>query len=213
MHITFFCLGKFLKWLADDQFSSMTKGSICYIKHMYIQPVSMGVDWEEIWYQMDVSTMFYFFRYCLFFFVGQLWGHVQNIPWLVILIALFHLKYHTLCLINQNQNQNWFINSIQFNVICSNLETLPILFTHVMWCFRLIVAANEVYVSLLSLHKKEVLLKGTKYYKKSNLDWPLWRSYGVHGLQPTLFDTTGVYQHSTAKRLRKLLGDWITQIW
>ncbi len=38
------CLGKFLKKLADDQCTSITKGSIYYIKHMYIQPFSMEVD-------------------------------------------------------------------------------------------------------------------------------------------------------------------------
>ncbi len=65
MQNTFFCIGKFLKWLAGDESSSITKGSIYYIKHMYIQPFSMGVDWREIWHQMDVSTMFYICRYCV----------------------------------------------------------------------------------------------------------------------------------------------------
>ena len=39
-----FCLGKFLKKFADDQCSSITKGSMYYIKHMYVQPFSMEVD-------------------------------------------------------------------------------------------------------------------------------------------------------------------------
>ena len=34
MQTTFFYLGRFLKKLADDQCSSITKGSIYYIKHM-----------------------------------------------------------------------------------------------------------------------------------------------------------------------------------
>ncbi len=55
---TFFCLGKFLKWLADDRSSFITKGSIYYIEYMHIQPVSVGVDWPEIWCLMEVSTMF-----------------------------------------------------------------------------------------------------------------------------------------------------------
>ncbi len=41
---TFFCLGKFLKKVADDQCSSIAKGSICYIKHMYVQPFSVEVN-------------------------------------------------------------------------------------------------------------------------------------------------------------------------
>ncbi len=40
---TFFCLGKFLNKLADDKCSSITKGSIYYIKHMYIKPFTAGV--------------------------------------------------------------------------------------------------------------------------------------------------------------------------
>ncbi len=48
---TFFCLRKFLMWLADDQSSSITKSGIYYIKHMYIiQPFSTEVDWQEIWH-------------------------------------------------------------------------------------------------------------------------------------------------------------------
>ncbi len=60
-----FSLGKFLKWLANDQSSSITKGSIYYIKHVYIQPFSMEVDWPEIWCLMEVSAMFYICRYCI----------------------------------------------------------------------------------------------------------------------------------------------------
>ncbi len=63
--VLFFCLGKLLKWLADDQSSSITKGSIYYINYMNIQPFSMKVDWKEIWHQMDVCSMFYICRYCV----------------------------------------------------------------------------------------------------------------------------------------------------
>ncbi len=45
MQTTFFYLERFLKKLVDDQYSSITKGSIYYSKHMYIQPFSMEVDW------------------------------------------------------------------------------------------------------------------------------------------------------------------------
>ena len=69
---TFFCLGKFLKWWADNLSSSMTKGRIYYIKHLYIQPFSMEVDWREIRHQMDVSNMFYICRHCVF----TLWGRL-----------------------------------------------------------------------------------------------------------------------------------------
>ncbi len=70
MQSTFFCFGKFLKWLADDQCSSTTKGSVYYIKHMHMQPCSMEVNWQEIWHQMDVSTTFYICTYWVF----TLWG-------------------------------------------------------------------------------------------------------------------------------------------
>ncbi len=48
MKITFFYLGRYLKKLADDQFSSLTKGRIYHINHMYIQPFTQVVDWPEI---------------------------------------------------------------------------------------------------------------------------------------------------------------------
>ena len=60
MQSTFFCLGKFLKWLADDQSSSIPKGSIYYIKHTYIHSFSMEVNWREFWHQMEVPTMVIF---------------------------------------------------------------------------------------------------------------------------------------------------------
>ncbi len=53
------------KKLADDQCSSVTKGSISYIKHMYAQFLSMEVDWPGIWCLMEVSVMFYICTYCV----------------------------------------------------------------------------------------------------------------------------------------------------
>ena len=40
----FFYLGRFLKNLADDQCSSITKGRIYHIKHMTIQPSTIEVN-------------------------------------------------------------------------------------------------------------------------------------------------------------------------
>ncbi len=60
------CLGKFLKWWADHQSSSITKGGIYHIKHMYIQPFTIVADWPEIWCLLEVSAMFYICRYCVF---------------------------------------------------------------------------------------------------------------------------------------------------
>ncbi len=73
MQTTFFNRGRFLKKLADDQCFSITKGSIYYIKHMYIQPnlFTTVVDWPEIWRWMEVSTMFHVFRYCVFTWYGR----------------------------------------------------------------------------------------------------------------------------------------------
>ncbi len=41
---TFFYLGRFLKKLADDQCSSITKFSIYHIKYMSIQPFTILVE-------------------------------------------------------------------------------------------------------------------------------------------------------------------------
>ncbi len=46
---TFFCLWKFMQWSADDQFSFITKGSIYYVKHMYIQ---------HLWKWIDIKRMY-----------------------------------------------------------------------------------------------------------------------------------------------------------
>ena len=44
MQTTFFYLGRFIKKLADDQCSSITKVSIYHIKHMSIQPFTMRLE-------------------------------------------------------------------------------------------------------------------------------------------------------------------------
>ncbi len=53
----------------------ITKGSIYYIKHNVHTTFYMEVDWWEIWHQMDVSTMFYICKYCVF----TLWGRMYII--------------------------------------------------------------------------------------------------------------------------------------
>ncbi len=68
---TFFYLRNFLKKLADDQCSSITKGSIYYIKGMYKQPFSMEMDWPEIGRFMEVTTVYYVCTYMRFYFVLQ----------------------------------------------------------------------------------------------------------------------------------------------
>ncbi len=76
---TFFCLGKFLMWLADDQSSSITKGSIYYIKHMYIQPFSMEVDWWEICIKWKYLQCFIFVDTVFF----TLWGGYIALSFLI----------------------------------------------------------------------------------------------------------------------------------
>ncbi len=71
MQTNFFYLGRFLKKLVDDQCSSITKGSIYHINHMYIQPFNTVVDWSEIWWLMEVSTMVYICRYYVFTWGGR----------------------------------------------------------------------------------------------------------------------------------------------
>ena len=69
LQTTFIYLGRFLKKLANDQSSSITKGSIYHVKHVYIQPCTTIVDWPEI------STVFYICRYCIF----PLWFRLSEI--------------------------------------------------------------------------------------------------------------------------------------
>ena len=68
MQGTFFCLGQFLWKLADDQRSSITKGSI--IPNMYIQPLA----WKRIDQKLDglwkCLLCFIICTYCFF----TLWG-------------------------------------------------------------------------------------------------------------------------------------------
>ncbi len=75
MQTTFFYLGRFLKKLADDQCYPIIKSSIYHINHnMYIQHFTTVADWLENWCLMEVSTMFYVYRYCVFTWDGRTLG-------------------------------------------------------------------------------------------------------------------------------------------
>ncbi len=68
MQTTFFYIERFLKKLVDYQFSSITKGSIYHIIH-YVHAYfyhSSGLTRWKIWHLMEVYTMFYIYRYCVF---------------------------------------------------------------------------------------------------------------------------------------------------
>ncbi len=69
---TFFYSGRFLKKLADDQCSSISKGSIYHINHMDMQPFTTVVSWPEIGCLMEVSTMFDICTYCIFTWDGRI---------------------------------------------------------------------------------------------------------------------------------------------
>ena len=76
LHFRFHAKYFLLPWnipekLADDQCSSITKGSIYHIKRMYIHPFTTVVDWSEMWHLMEVSTMFYICRYRGFSWYGR----------------------------------------------------------------------------------------------------------------------------------------------
>ncbi len=58
-------------WRTDDQCSSITKGSIYFMKRTYIQPATTVVDWPEIWCLMELSTMFYILQILRFYLVGH----------------------------------------------------------------------------------------------------------------------------------------------
>ena len=65
---TFFNLGRFLTKLADNQCPSITKGSIYlpYKTFVHTTFYHSTVDWPEIWHLMEVCTMFYICRCCVF---------------------------------------------------------------------------------------------------------------------------------------------------
>ncbi len=72
----FFCLWKFLRWLRSIFFHNLRQ-YLLYQTCIYIQPFGIEVDGREIWYQMDVSTVFYNYRYCVF----TLWRRPTKQKW------------------------------------------------------------------------------------------------------------------------------------
>ena len=62
---TFFSCWRFIKKLAENQCSSITKGNIYHIKHIHTT-FTMVVDWPEIECSMEVFTMFDICTYFLF---------------------------------------------------------------------------------------------------------------------------------------------------
>ncbi len=114
MQSTFFYLGKFLKWWADDQSSSIPKGSIYCIKHMHIQPFSMEADWQEIWHQMDVSAMFYICRHCIFTW----WGRYGR--WAIKTIKSKWQNHHIFKNFPQNFFWNIYIQASPLTVLISS---------------------------------------------------------------------------------------------
>ncbi len=64
--------GRVLKKLADDQCSSITNGSTYHSNQVYIQLLTMGVDWPKIGCQMEVSIVFAICTYCIFTLYGRM---------------------------------------------------------------------------------------------------------------------------------------------
>ncbi len=131
MQTTFLYLGRFLKKLADDQYSSIFKGSIYHIKHMLIQPLTMGVDWPEIACLMEVSTMFNICRYCIFTWYGRdainatkiqhlnLQGHSSLTP---IYLSSYNINSGTLCEWDQETHTHNLGKAVLLN---GGLRTVP----------------------------------------------------------------------------------------
>ena len=97
--------GRFLKKLADNQCSSMTKDSIFHIKHISIQPFTMGVDWAEIGCLIEVSIMFDICTYCVITFCVGPFGHMffkrfifiynlHNAEWLQLAYQGGYARWH-----------------------------------------------------------------------------------------------------------------------
>ncbi len=83
----FLWLRKFLKKLADNQCSSITKGwssvSNIYTYNLF----NMEVDWPEIWRLMEASTIFYICTYSVF----TLWG--RNIDMVILIWINFSCRF------------------------------------------------------------------------------------------------------------------------
>ena len=76
-----FTLKDSFKKLADDQYSSITKGTIYHIKHLYIKHFTTVAYWPEIGCLMEVSTMFYTCRYCVLTWWGSCFDLLTEERW------------------------------------------------------------------------------------------------------------------------------------
>ncbi len=135
MQTTFFSLGRFLKKLADDQCSSITKGSIYHIKHIDIQPFIMGVDWPEIGRLMEASIMFDICTYCLVtlygrrslatctcFYKSRSQARNQDLIWVIILCKSIFIQWFPIAITAWNrlfETQTKFCNSMKRFLRCS----------------------------------------------------------------------------------------------
>ncbi len=100
--ITLFYVRRFLKKLADDQCSLITKGSIYYCKPMSIQSFIMGVDWPEIghiyyvWYLRILC--FCKADLCIFMARGcpikHTYPHTSGVSGDSILLDVYRANYH-----------------------------------------------------------------------------------------------------------------------
>ncbi len=85
MQSTFFCLGKYLKKLADDQRFSITKEGIYHIKHMHIQPFTAVVDWPVLMFNGSIYYVLYL-QILRFYLVQQILSYLY--VWFILLIEL-----------------------------------------------------------------------------------------------------------------------------
>ncbi len=112
---TFFCLGTFLKKLADDQCPSITKGSI-YITHYVHYSTYILLAWKWIDQKFDVlhvrCRIFHICTYCIF----TLWGRIPQMTLLfkkLLLLASilsFSNQYH-FCFDLKITYIDWYLNS------------------------------------------------------------------------------------------------------
>ncbi len=85
---------------------------------MYIQPLSMEVEWWAFWHQMDVSTMLYICRYCIF----TLWGRTGNMQIATPLLSSLDQVPLIICFTDRSVPPFWAIPFF--------------LFYFMFWCFR-----------------------------------------------------------------------------
>ena len=94
MQSTFLCLGRFLKELANDQCSSITKGSYLlykiYTVSLHRTLYSMEMDWPENWQRN--SSMVYIWTYCVFTLCGNMFISGMFINYSTFPTILYHVQ-------------------------------------------------------------------------------------------------------------------------